>query len=79
MKLLDAEGLAMIGAVEDAKLVKLEKGKAKIVLKKVDGEVVETEPVDVDVAAKSYFIILEYMRKWGKDINPMRSGITGEG
>jgi len=66
--LLDVEGLAMTGQLTEAKLVDVCKNKAKIVAKKADGEVVESVPVDKDVAAKSYFIILEYIRLWGKDI-----------
>ncbi|HIH91023.1 hypothetical protein [Ignicoccus hospitalis] len=72
LRLLDAEGMAMSGLVEDAKIVEVGKNKAKIVVVTNDGEVLETEEVDKEVAAKSYFIILQYVRQWGKRINVTR-------
>jgi len=57
----------MTGQLSEVKLVELDKNKAKIVAKTLEGKVVESEPVERDVAGKSYFIILEYL-KWGKEI-----------
>ncbi len=68
LRLLDIEGLAMTGQLKDVKLVEVCKNKAKLIAIKDNGEVVESVPVDRNVAAKSYFIVLEYINKWGKEI-----------
>ncbi|NPA85193.1 MAG: hypothetical protein GXO07_04210 [Crenarchaeota archaeon] len=68
LRLLDVEGLAMTGQIVDVKLVDVCKTKAKLVAKTVDGKEVESVAVDKPIAAKSYFIVLEYIRQWGREI-----------
>jgi len=70
-KIIELEGKAHIGLVEEVKLVDCEEpeGWKKIIAKLKDGTVESTNCMEPDAAKRNYMVMVLYSRKWGSTIN----------
>lgn len=70
-KIIELEGKAHIGLVEEVKLVDCEEpeGWKKIIAKLKDGTVESTNCMEPDAAKRNYMVMVLYSKKWGSTIN----------
>ncbi|NOZ31121.1 MAG: hypothetical protein GXO68_04135 [Crenarchaeota archaeon] len=70
-KIIELEGKAHVGLVEEVKLVDCEEpeGWKKIIAKLKDGTVESTNCMEPDAAKRNYMVMVLYSKKWGSTIN----------
>jgi len=71
-RVIELEGMAMIGKVKKARMEDCEdfpEGWKRIVAELEDGSVYKTGCMEPDAAKRNFMVITLYSRKWGKLIN----------
>ena len=70
-QIIELEGKAQVGLVEQVELVECEKpsGWKKLRAILVDGTIEETNCMEPDAARRNYMVFVLYSKRWGKMIN----------